>query len=163
MPEATSSAWRNGWFHTGDLMKVDGHGNYYLVDRVKDALRRRGENVSTFEVEREVVTHPAVQEVACLGFPSPAGDDEVKVYLVLQPEKSLDYEELARYLVERMPHFMVPRYYEIVDALPKTPTMKVQKFVLRDAGNSDRTWDLEEHGRLRVTRNGLSPVTTSRA
>jgi crotonobetaine/carnitine-CoA ligase len=62
-----------------------------------------------------------------------------------------------------MPHFMVPRYYEIVDALPKTPTMKVQKFVLRDAGNSDRTWDLEEHGRLRVTRNGLSPVTTSRA
>jgi crotonobetaine/carnitine-CoA ligase len=155
MPAATAQAWRNGWFHTGDLMRVDDDGIYYLVDRVADALRRRGENVSTFEVEREVVAHPAVREVACLGYPSPAGDDDVKVFLVPAPEETIDPAELAAYLVERMPHFMVPRYYEVVEALPKTPSMKVQKFVLREAGNSAATWDLEVDGGKRVTRNGL--------
>jgi len=157
MPEVTANAWRNGWFHTGDLMRRDAEGVHYLVDRVKDALRRRGENVSTFEVEREVAAHPAVQEVACVGYPSPAGDDDVKVWLVLKPEATLDHVELVRLLVDRMPHFMVPRYYEVVDALPKTASMRVQKFVLRDRGNSGATWDLETDGGLRVTRNGLIP------
>ena len=142
MPEATALAWRNGWFHTGDLMRVDDDGNYYLVDRVKDALRRRGENVSTFEVEREVVNHASVAEVACIGFPSPAGDDDVKVVIVAQPDATLDFIELASFLIDRMPHFMVPRYYEVVTALPKTPTMKVQKFLLASQGTAPRpgTW-----------------------
>jgi crotonobetaine/carnitine-CoA ligase len=155
MPEFTAAAWRNGWFHTGDLMKRDGDGVHYLVDRVKDALRRRGENVSTFEVEREVAAHPAVQEVACVGHPSAAGDDDVKVWIVLKPDTALDHVDLVKLLVDRMPHFMVPRYYEIVDALPKTASMRVQKFVLRDRGNSEATWDLEADGGRRVTRNGL--------
>jgi crotonobetaine/carnitine-CoA ligase len=138
-------------------MRRDAEGVHYLVDRVKDALRRRGENVSTFEVEREVAAHPAVQEVACVGYPSPAGDDDVKVWLVLKPEATLDHVELVTLLVDRMPHFMVPRYYEVVDALPKTASMRVQKFVLRDRGNSAATWDLQIDGGLRVTRNGLAP------
>ena len=155
MPEATAAAWRNGWFHTGDLMRVDADGVYYLVDRVKDALRRRGENISTFEVEKEVVAHPAVHEAACVGFPSPAGDDDVKVFVTLKPEAALDQQDLVAHLVDRLPHFMVPRYYEVIDAMPKTPTMKVQKFVLRARGNSPATWDLEADGGKRVTRNGL--------
>lgn len=161
MPEATAKAWRNGWFHTGDLMRVDDDANFFLVDRVKDALRRRGENVSTFEVEREVATHPAVAEVACLGYPSPSGDDDVKVVLVVRPEAALDLREFAAYLVDRMPHFMVPRYYEIVDRLPKTETMKVQKYVLRAAGNTAATWDLELDGGLKVTRSGLVSISVA--
>ncbi len=158
MPEATAAAWRNGWFHTGDLMRRDADGVHYLVDRVKDALRRRGENISTFEVEREVAAHPAVQEAACVGYPSPAGDDDVKVFLVLRPDTTLDQADLVAHLVERLPHFMVPRYYEVIDAMPKTPTMKVQKFVLRERGNSGATWDLEADGGKRVTRSGLVDV-----
>lgn len=154
-PEGTAAAWRNGWFHTGDLFRVDQDGYYFLHDRSKDALRRRGENVSSFEVEREVVSHPAVAEAACVGVRAAEGvDDEVKVYVVPAPGAEVVPEELLGFCAERMPHFMVPRYFEVVAALPKTETMRVKKHLLREAGNTEATWDREAAG-WRVTRDGL--------
>jgi len=158
-PDRTATAWRNGWFHTGDLMRRDAEGNYYIVDRVKDALRRRGENISTYEVEQELSRVPGVAEVACVAVASPAGDDECKVWVVPQPGTTLDFAAIARELADRMPHFMVPRYYELIDDLPKTTTMKVQKFLLRERGNTEDTWDLETHGRIRVTRDGIREMS----
>jgi carnitine-CoA ligase len=155
-PEATARAWRNGWFHTGDLFRQDEEGQYFFVDRAKDAVRRRGENISCFEVERAVLTFPGIQEAACVAVPSPLGvEDEVKVWIVPSGAGEPDFDKLARYLVEVLPHFMVPRYYELAESLPKNPSMKVQKFVLRDRGNSLRTWDMEADGKLRVTSRGL--------
>jgi crotonobetaine/carnitine-CoA ligase len=154
-PGATVEAWRNGWFHSGDLLRRDAEGNYFFVDRGKDSLRRRGENVSTFEVETEVGRFPGVAEVACVAaLVADQLDDEVKVWLVPKPGVQLDPAGLLRFCASRMPHFMVPRFVEIVDELPKTPTTKVRKFLLRERGNSDRTWDREAHG-FRLTREGL--------
>lgn len=153
-PEATALAWRNGWFHTGDLMVRDGDGNLYFVDRTTDALRRRGENISSFEVEREILAHEAISEAACVAVPSDDVDDEVKVFLVLHPDRQLDMAELVRFLAERMPHYMVPRYYEVISAFPKTASMKIRKHVLREQGNSEGTWDCVAYG-FRVTRTGL--------
>lgn len=154
-PEATVSAWRNGWIHTGDAMRVDEDGYYYFHDRYKDALRRRGENISSFEVEREVLAYPAVAEVACVATPCDYGaDDEVKVFVVPHPDTELDLEDLLRFLVDRMPYFMVPRYFELITELPKTPTQRVQKHLLRAQGNTTATWDRENAG-YRLTRSGL--------
>jgi len=153
--EATVAAWRNGWFHTGDLLRRDGDGNYFFVDRASDSLRRRGENISTFEVEVQVAAFPGVADVACVA--ARCGehiDDEVKVWVVPSPGAVLDPAELLRFCADRMPHFMVPRYIELIDALPKTPSAKVRKFLLRERGNCAATWDREEHG-LRMTRDGL--------
>jgi crotonobetaine/carnitine-CoA ligase len=151
----TVVAWRNGWFHSGDLLRRDPDGNHFFVDRAKDALRRRGENISTCEMEAEVLAHPGVAEAACVGHRE-AGwiDDEVKVWVVPVPGAEVDPAELLRFCVARMPHFMVPRYLELVDELPKTPTAKVPKYLLRERGNSAATWDREAHG-FRVTRDGL--------
>lgn len=152
-PAATAAAWRNGWFHTGDMFHCDAEGNYYFHDRCKDALRRRGENISSFEVEREVLAFPGIAEVACVAVQCEGQpDDEVKVFLV--PEEVLDLESLVRFLVGRMPHFMVPRYYEVVDELPKTATMRVEKHRLRALGNTASTWDCQASG-LKVTATGL--------
>jgi len=154
-PEATAIAWRNGWFHTGDVLRSDGDGNWFFHDRRKDCLRRRGENISSFDVERGVAAHPGVAEVACVAVRSDLGvDDDVKVWIVPAAGAGIDLAALVEDLVGRLPHFMVPRYYELTDALPKTPTMRVQKHVLRARGNSERTWDREVAG-LRVTRDGL--------
>ena len=154
-PDATVTAWRNGWFHTGDALRCDEDGYYFFHDRFKDALRRRGENISSFEVEREVLAFPGVAEVACVAEPSPlGGDDEVKVFLVCEPEAEVDLETLVEFLVDRMPYFMVPRYYERIESLPRTPTARVQKHLLRAKGNSEATWDREAAG-LFVTRQGL--------
>ena len=153
-PDATAQAWRNGWFHTGDLLRADADGNHFFVDRTKDALRRRGENISSAEVEAEVASHPTVAEVACVAHPAEV-DDDVKVFLVPAGGGSVDFPALLEYLIDRMPYFMVPRYFELVDALPKTATNKVQKHDLRARGNSDATWDREAHG-YKVTRHGLA-------
>ncbi|HYT40036.1 MAG TPA: AMP-binding protein, partial [Acidimicrobiia bacterium] len=154
-PAVTVAAWRNGWFHTGDAFRCDADGYYSFHDRYKDALRRRGENISSFEVERELLSHPAVAEAACVAVRSDLDvDDEVKVFLVAGPGAALDLPDLVEFLAGRMAHFMVPRYYEVVDALPKTETMRVRKHVLREQGNSAATWDREAAG-LRVTRTGL--------
>jgi carnitine-CoA ligase len=153
--EATIKAWRNGWFHTGDLMRCDEEGNYFFHDRNKDTMRRRGENISSFEVEREVATFPGIVDVACVAHPSDEGvDDEVKVWVVPALGARVDPHELLRHLVQRMPYFMVPRYVEVTDRLPRTPTTRVRKDELRARGNGPATWDRMTFG-LDVTRHGL--------
>ena len=145
-PEASARAWRNGWFHTGDAFRTDDQGNYFFVDRMKDAIRRRGENISSFEVEAEVNSYPKVQESAAVAVPSELGEDEVMVAVVPQPGSTVDPKELIEYLVPRMAHFMVPRYVRIVNELPRTPTQKVQKHLIRSEGITADTWDREKAG-----------------
>ncbi|GMU77371.1 MAG: acyl-CoA synthetase [Acidimicrobiia bacterium] len=143
-PEATADAWRNGWFHTGDAFVYDDDANFYFVDRIKDAIRRRGENISSFEVEALVNQHPDVTESAAIGVPSEYLEDEVKVCVVRVAGSTLTEAELIEFLVPHMPKFMVPRYVELVDALPKTEgTMRTQKYQLRVGALNDRTWDRE--------------------
>ncbi|MDL5158838.1 AMP-binding protein [Actinomycetospora termitidis] len=151
-PEETARVVRDGWLHTGDAFRTDDAGRFFFCDRMKDALRRRGENVSSFEVERTVNEHPAIYESAVVAVPSDLTEDEIKVVVVPQPDTELDPAELIAFLVDRLPYFMVPRYVEIADALPKTPTHKVQKNLLRDAGIGPTTWDREAAG-IRVTRH----------
>ena len=154
-PDATAEAWRNGWFHTGDCFRVDDDGYYYFVDRMKDAIRRRGENISSFEVEAEVVAYDAVREAAAFAVPSDVGEDEVMVAVAPVEGQSLDPEALVRFLGERMAHFMVPRYVRILEELPKTPSSKVMKHVLRNEGITSDTWDRAAIG-LHFKRETLS-------
>jgi carnitine-CoA ligase len=147
MPDKTAESWRNGWFHTGDGFKVDEDGNFFFVDRLKDAIRRRGENISSFEVEGYCNDHPDVVETAAIGVPSELGEDEVKVYVVRKPDSGLTAETLLEHLIPKMPRFMVPRYVEFVDALPKTEaTSRTQKVKLRENALNSNTWDREEAG-----------------
>jgi crotonobetaine/carnitine-CoA ligase len=147
MPEATAAAWRNGWFHTGDAFRYDDDGNYYFVDRIKDAIRRRGENISSFEVEALVAQHPDVVESAAVAVPSEYLEDEMKICVVLRDGAVVSHDELIIFLIPRMPKFMVPRYVEFVDALPKTEaTMRTQKVKLRESALNERTWDREAAG-----------------
>ncbi|MBI5921730.1 MAG: AMP-binding protein [Betaproteobacteria bacterium] len=143
MLEKTVEAWQNLWFHTGDYLKRDAEGFYYFVDRKKDALRRRGENISSFEVERSVMTHPAVLECAAVPIPSELGEDEVMICVVLRPGQAPNHADLSRHCEKQMAKFMVPRYIRILDRLPKTPTERVQKFQLRQEGVTTDTWDRE--------------------
>ncbi|MHB9149883.1 MAG: AMP-binding protein [Thermoleophilia bacterium] len=146
MPEKTLEAYRNLWFHSGDLAKKDDDGYYYFVDRKKDSLRRRGENISSFEVERAINTHPAVLESAAVAVKSELAEDEVKICVVLKAGSTLSPEELIRYANDHMPHFAVPRYVEFMESLPKTPTERTQKFLLKQAGVTPATWDREQAG-----------------
>jgi crotonobetaine/carnitine-CoA ligase len=148
MPEKTVETWRNLWFHTGDAVRRDAEGWYYFVDRVKDALRRRGENISSFEVESVVRTHAAVAECAVVAAPADedGGEDEVKACVILTEGASLDYADLIAWCDARMPYFMVPRYIEVLDALPQTPSEKVQKKELRVRGVTPQTWDRVKAG-----------------
>ncbi len=147
MPDKTAEAWRNGWFHTGDGFRHDADGNYYFVDRIKDYLRRRGENVSSFEVEQFVLEYPDVAEVAAIGVPSEHGEDEIKIVVVLRPGSSPDPEALIEFLVARMPRYMVPRYVEFVAGLPHTEaTNRVRKVELREDPFNAATWDREAAG-----------------
>lgn len=150
--EETARAWRNGWFHSGDLLRRDEEGNYFFADRKKDGLRRRGENISSFEVEREVMSYPDVLEAACIGVPSEFGEDEIKVFVVLHEGINFHPETLIHFLVSRMPYFMVPRFVEVVPKLPKTATNRIKKYELRSKGVDLETWDREAAG-LKVTRN----------
>lgn len=155
MPEKTLEAFSNLWFHSGDLARKDADGYYYFLDRKKDALRRRGENISSFEVERAINSHPAVLESAAVAVKSELAEDEVKICVVLRPGSSLSPEELIRYANDRMPYFAVPRYVEFLERLPKTPTERVQKFLLKEAGVTPTTWDREKAG-VKVTRRGVT-------
>lgn len=154
-PEATAAAWRNGWFHTGDLFYRDEAGNYFFIDRAKDAIRRRGENVSSFEVENEVLAHPNVREAAAIGVPSPLGEDELLIVVAPIPGCVIDPVEMIEFLQPRMAHFMIPRYIRVLDVLPKTPTEKVQKHLLRQEAITEDTWDREEAG-IRITRDKIT-------
>lgn len=145
-PEATAEAWRNGWFHTGDAFRQDGDGNYYFVDRIKDSIRRRGENISSAEVEFEVNGHPDVKETAAIAVKSEFAEDEVMVVVRPVEGRSVDPEALLRHLLPRMPHYMVPRYVRVVEDFPRTPTQRVQKHLLRKEGVTADTWDRDRSG-----------------
>lgn len=152
-PEATASAWRNGWFHTGNSFRRDDEGNFYFVDRKKDAIRRRGENISSFEVEAEVTQFPAVREAAALGVPSEFSEDDVLVVVAPTEGQEIDPAALIEFLRSRTAHFMIPRYVRILPELPKTPSNKVLKQELRSAGVTADTWDREVAGiRIRSDR-----------
>jgi crotonobetaine/carnitine-CoA ligase len=145
MAAATAEAWRNGWFHTGDAMRTDEQGCYHFVDRIKDALRRRGENISSFEVEQLVSQHPDVRECAAVGVVADDGDQEIKIVVVREPDTTFEPRDLIAFLERTMPAFMVPRYVEFLDELPKTDaTLRVRKQILRQDPLNPRTWD--RHG-----------------
>jgi crotonobetaine/carnitine-CoA ligase len=148
MPERTVEAWRNLWFHTGDAGRRDAAGRIHYVDRIKDCIRRRGENISSFEVEQVLNGHPEVAESAVVGIrvAGAGGEEEVKALVVPRAGARLDPVALLDYCVERMPRFAVPRFVEQVAALEKTPTGKVRKPALREAGVTPTTWDRESVG-----------------
>ncbi len=146
MPGKTVELTSNHFYHTGDAGYLDEEGYLFFVDRIKDYIRRRGENISSFEVERAVNAHPKVVESAAIGVHSEEAEDEVKIVVVLKPGEELPPEELLAFCEERMPYFAVPRYVEYVEQLPKTPTDKVEKVKLRDSGVTDGTWDREKVG-----------------
>ena len=153
-PDANESLWRNGWLHTGDVFVRDEHGNYGLVDRVKDSIRRRGENVSSFEVELEIIEHDAVAEAAVFGVPSEIEED-VMAAVVLQPGAELGHAELLEFLRDRVPYYALPRYIEFLGELPRTPSVRVDKTELRRRRVTSRTWDREAAG-IQVKRERLS-------
>jgi crotonobetaine/carnitine-CoA ligase len=130
-PEASLRLFRNLWLHTGDAFRKDADENYFFVDRIKDYIRRRGENISSFEVEREVNAHPAVLECAAVAVKSASTEDDLKVVVVLKSGMTLEPEELREFLRPRVPRFMVPDIVEVITELPKTPTGKIQKHLLR--------------------------------
>ncbi|ALJ21895.1 AMP-binding protein [Microbacterium sp. No. 7] len=141
-PEKTVEAWRNLWLHTGDLFRMDEQGRYYYVDRKKDSIRRRGENISSIEVEQVMREHPDVDEVGVVSTPSPEGEDEVLAFVQLRAGAPADHRALHSALLETMPRFMVPRYIELVDEFPRTEaTLRIQKAELRARGRGPRTWD----------------------
>nr|WP_028217573.1 ATP-dependent acyl-CoA ligase [Paraburkholderia oxyphila] len=150
MPEKTVEAWRNLWFHTGDRVVREANGYYRFVDRLKDAIRRRGENISSYEVEQVLLSHPAVETAAVYAVKSEFAEDEVMAALVLRAGETLDALELIRYCEPRLPYFAVPRYLDFVAELPRTENGKIQKYKLREAGITATAWDLEASGyRLR--------------
>ena len=155
LPEATLAAFRNLWFHSCDRGHMDEAGFLFFHDRMKDAIRRRGENISSFEVERIVNKHADIAETAAIAVGAEVGEDEVKVVVVRKPGAALTEEALLRHCVDEMPYFMVPRFIEFRADLPRTPTQKVRKVVLREDGITPATWDREAAG-FKVTRDGLT-------
>ena len=145
MPERTVEAMRNLWFHTGDGLRRDADGWYYFVDRLKDALRRRGENISSFEVEQPILALPGVAECAVVGVPadSEAGEDELMVVVVPEPGAALTAAAVWEWCEARLPAFAMPRYVRFADALPLTPSGKVRKTELRALGVAADTADRE--------------------
>jgi len=142
-PEKTAEAWRDGWFHTGDRVVRQTDGYFRFVDRLKDAIRRRGENISSFEVEQVLLSHGAVANAAAFPVRSSLAEDEVMVAVILHPGRILNEAELIAFCEPRLPYFAVPRYLEFVSELPSTESGKVQKYKLRERGVTDKTWDRE--------------------
>ncbi|MBA3479837.1 MAG: ATP-dependent acyl-CoA ligase [Lautropia sp.] len=141
MPQKTVEAWRNLWFHTGDRVVRDADGAFRFIDRIKDAIRRRGENISSFEVEQVLLSHACVAAAAVFPVQSELAEDEVMAALILHPGQRLDPAELAGFCDLRLPKFAVPRYIEVVEDLPRTENGKVQKYKLRERGVAAGTWD----------------------
>jgi carnitine-CoA ligase len=140
-PDATLTAFRNLWFHTGDVGRIDEDGFVSFVDRGKHAIRRRGENISSWELEGLIAAHPAVAECCAVGVPSPLGEEDVKIVVVPEPGERVDPAELRAWCVDRMASFMLPRYVEVLDELPRNSLGKLLKSELRDTGPG--TWDVE--------------------
>ena len=140
MPEATAEAFRNLWFHSGDTARIDEDGNVFFVGRRKDAIRRRGENISAFEVEEGILLHPDVLECAAVGVPSELTEEDVKVVVVPRPGSALTPEAVLAHAERTLARFQVPRFIEFADALPKTPTGKIAKHLLEQGTT---VWDRE--------------------
>lgn len=140
-PDATADANRNQWFHTGDAFYRDEEGNFFFVDRMNDSIRRRGENISSAEVEREVRKFDGVKEVAAIAAKSEFSEDEVRIVIVEEPGSRVDFDELFAFLETRMARYMLPRYMDVVAAIPKTETQKIQKNLLRAMPITEQTWE----------------------
>ncbi|MDG1088472.1 MAG: AMP-binding protein, partial [Acidimicrobiales bacterium] len=143
MEDKTNEAFRNLWFHTGDGLRRDEDGWYYFVDRLKDAIRRRGENISSYEVEQGLVSHQALAEVAAIGVPADqeAGEDEVMIFVVVEAGATITAEQIWGYADEQLPVFAIPRYIRFLDELPKTPSEKIRKIALRELGVDENAHD----------------------
>jgi crotonobetaine/carnitine-CoA ligase len=157
LPEKSLEVMRNLWLHSGDQGYRDEDGWFFFLDRLTDSMRRRGENISSFEVERLINQHADVAESAAIAVKSELQEDEVKIVVVLNSGSSLTEEELLQFCVATMPYFMVPRYIEFRSELPRTALTKVRKVVLRQEGVTRSTWDCEANG-LRITRDGLRAI-----
>jgi carnitine-CoA ligase len=146
MPEKTVEAWRNLWFHTGDRVVMDAEGYFTFIDRLKDAIRRRGENISSFEVEQVLAGHPGIATAAVFPVRSELAEDEVMAAIVFKPGQGITPEDLLRYCEPRLPYYALPRYLDFVDELPTTENGKVRKTELRARGVTATTWDREQSG-----------------
>jgi crotonobetaine/carnitine-CoA ligase len=149
MPEATEHAFRGGWFHTGDVGRVDSDGYLYFVARRREVIRRRGENIAATDVEEAVDAHVDVRESAAVGVPSELSEDDIKVFVVAQPGAQLHPVTIVEHCRFVLPAHMVPRYVEIVADLPKTPTEKIERFRLAALPNTAQTWDVEARAATR--------------
>lgn len=158
MPEKTLEVMKDFWFHTGDRGFIDETGHVFFQDRIKDSIRRRGENISSFEVERLLNAHSSVAESAVVGVRSPMGEEDVLAIVVARAETNVTPDALFNFAQDTMPYFMVPRYIRLVDQLPRTPTQKVRKIELREEGVTADTWDCERHG-YRISAKGRSAKT----
>jgi crotonobetaine/carnitine-CoA ligase len=143
MPEETVKAFRNCWLHSGDMCRIDKDGWIYFVGRGKDTIRRRGENISCYELESILSSHEGILECASIPVPSQLGEDEIKVVMVAKEGARLEFSEIMKFCEEKMPKFMVPRYVEIVKQVPKLPNEKVDKEALKQEGLTSNTWDAE--------------------
>jgi carnitine-CoA ligase len=146
LPDKTEEAWRGGWFHTGDRAEYDEEGYFYYRGRKMESMRRRGENISAWEIESVLNQHPDVRESAAHAVPSEIGEDEVKVVVTLKPGAERSPEELLDFCQGKMAYYAVPRYVEFVDELPKTGTQRIQYGELKQRGITPQTWDREEAG-----------------
>lgn len=145
-PDATVEAWRNLWHHTGDYARTDQDGFITFVDRKNDALRRRGENVSSVELELAITRHPNIAEAAVHAIPSPMTEDDIKACIVLAPGAAVEPAGLFEFFKETLPYFAIPRYVEVVAELPRNATLRVMKHLLRARGVTPETWDFEAMG-----------------
>jgi crotonobetaine/carnitine-CoA ligase len=147
-PEKTAEAFQNCWFHTGDGGYIDKEGHFYFTDRIKDYIRRRGENVSSMEVEGAIGAHPNIKATAVIGVDTEYGglEQEIMAYIVLQDGAEMKPEELMKWCEGRLPYYVIPRYIEFVEDLPRTPSERVEKYKLRKLGLSEKTWDREKAG-----------------
>ncbi|MBI4765080.1 MAG: AMP-binding protein [Deltaproteobacteria bacterium] len=143
-PEASNKKVRDGWVYSGDYFYADQEGNLYFTDRKTDSMRRRGENISSFEVESIIEKYPEVEVCAAFGVPSELGEDEVMIWVVPKPGARLDLKDLIRYCARNMAYFMVPRYIDIVDEIPRTETLRIIKTQMKKQGVTERTWDREK-------------------
>ncbi len=146
LPEKTVEAWRNLWFHTGDRVVRDADGWFWFVDRLKDSIRRRGENISSYEVEAVLAAHPDVAAAAVVPVPAEEGEDEVLAFVVTRAGAEPSPEDLMAFCEPRLAYFAIPRYVEFLSELPLTPNGKVEKYRLRERGVAASTWDREQAG-----------------
>lgn len=161
MPERTVEAWRNLWFHTGDAGRQDEDGYFYFVDRIKDRIRRKGENVTAYDIEVALLEIEGVQEVAVVAKPASEGEDDIKAYLVVSEEAATDPVAILQHCTARLPYFAVPRYIELISELPKTASGKILKRELRALASSQAEWDREQAGW--TVQRGKTELVRSRA